>query len=201
MKTHLILASNSKRRHQILEKVGIRHYIRPSNFDEDLIPLNLRVENYSLEVALAKGRVIASQDPEEWVLSADTSVFFENTHLNKPKSLVDAHNMLTQLQGKSHIVCTGMALFHKNKVFSTAHLNKVFFKPISSDWIRYYHTTIDVLDAAGSYMIDSLSSLFIDHIEGTMESIMGLPIHQLDDLIQKHGGNLCDFTNYSLSLP
>lgn len=200
MKTHLILASNSKRRHQILEKVGIRHYIRPSNFDEELIPLDLGVDRYSLEIALAKGQVIASKDPKEWVLSADTSVFFENTHLNKPKSLVEAHEMLHLLQGKSHIVCTAMALYHQNKVFSTAHLNKVFFKPISSDWIRYYHTTIDVLDAAGSYMIDSLSSLFIDHIEGTMESVMGLPIHQLDELIQKHGGNLCDFTNYSLSL-
>jgi len=75
------------------------------------------------------------------------------------------------------------------------------FKSLNSDWIRYYHSTIDVLDAAGSYMIDGLSSLFIEKIEGTLESVMGLPVHLLENLIEQHGGNLCDFTEFSLSFP
>ncbi|MFZ4773668.1 MAG: Maf family protein [Chlamydiia bacterium] len=201
MQSHLILASNSKRRHQILDKVGIRHTIRPSNFDEETIPLHLSVEQYSLEVALAKGRVFASTHPDEWILSADTSVYFENTHLNKPKSLDEAHEMLSRLQGKTHLVCSAMALFHQGKVFSAVDITQVFFKPITSDWIRYYHTTIDVLDAAGSYMIDNLSALFIEKIEGTLESVMGLPIHRLENLIENHGGKLCNFTKFSPPLP
>ncbi len=198
METHLILASNSKRRHEILKKVGIRHTIRPSHFDEDTIPLHLSIEAYSLEIALAKGRVFADHHPEEWILSADTSVYFENQHLNKPQSLDEAHDMLFRLQNNSHIVCTAMALFHQNKVYSVTDFSRVFLRPIRKDWIRYYHTTIDVLDPAGSYMIDNLSSLFLEKIEGTMESIMGLPIHRLETLIEKHGGKLCDFTTYSL---
>jgi septum formation protein len=201
MQKSILLASNSKRRHQILNKVQIRHTINPSYFDEDLVPLSLSVKEYSLEVALRKGESVAKTFPDAWVLSADTSVHFENCHLNKPKSMAEAHQMLFKLQGKEHIVSSAMALFHKNRVFSIAHFNKVFFKPLNSDWIRYYHSTIDVLDAAGSYMIDGLSSLFIEKIEGTLESVMGLPVHLLENLIEKHGGNLCDFTEFSLSLP
>jgi len=201
MQKTLILASNSKRRKQILEKIGLRHKVVPSHFDEDLIPLTHGVENYSLEVALSKGRLVSEKYNEDWVLSADTSVYFAGGHLNKPKSHKEAEEMLFSLQGKEHIVTSAIALFHKNRVFSAAHFNKVFFKPFNSDWIRYYHSTIDVLDAAGSYMIDGLSSLFIEKIEGTQESVMGLPVHLLEDLIKKHGGQLCDFTDYSLAPP
>ncbi|MBM3195278.1 MAG: septum formation protein Maf [Chlamydiae bacterium] len=201
MQKTLILASNSKRRRQILEKIRLRHRVIPSFFDEDQIPLSHGVENYSLEVALAKGRLIAEKHPKDWVLSADTSVYFKEQHLNKPRSLGEAEQMLFSLQGQDHIVTSAMALFHQNRVFSIAHFNRVFFKSLNSDWIRYYHSTIDVLDAAGSYMIDGLSSLFIEKIEGTQESVMGLPVHLLEDLIKKHGGQLCDFSDYSLQSP
>lgn len=201
MQKTLILASNSKRRKQILEKIYLRHTVIPSNFNEDLIPLSHGVESYSLEVSLAKGRLVAEKYPHDWVLSADTSVYFANQHLNKPRSLKEAEEMLFSLQGNTHIVTSALALFHKNRVFSVAHFNKVFFKSLSSDWIRYYHSTIDVLDAAGSYMIDGLSSLFIEKIEGTQESVMGLPVHLLEDLFKKHGGQLCDFTDSSVVPP
>jgi septum formation protein len=200
MKKKIILASNSKRRHEILKKVGIAHSIVPSNFDEELIPLTLSVDTYSLEVAKAKGSIVAKLHPNDFVLSADTSVYFNKMHLNKPKSLDEACQMLMNLQGNQHTVCSAMSLFYKGTCYSAVHKNQVFFKPMNSDWIRYYITTIDVLDAAGSYMIDGLSSLFIEKIEGTKESVQGLAIHLFEDLIKQHGGSLCDFTDFSYPL-
>ena len=115
------------------------------------------------------------------ILSADTVVSYDNQILEKPKDEQDAQNMLAMLQGNTHQVYTGVALYDylskKKKVF--AQKTEVSFYPMTEEEIASYISTKEPMDKAGSYGIQGIGGKFVREIRGDYNNVVGLPIARI----------------------
>ena len=188
----IILASASPRRQEILTQLNIPFKVIPSTDDEtypDDIS-HLKVPEY---LAVQKVKNIQKTFSKEletfWILSADTLILFEDEILGKPQDQNEAECFLRKLQGKTHTVVTGIALYNgKKKSLSTrTNINKVTFAPMSNEEIDWYISSGDWHGVAGGYRIQGAASCFIKKIEGTSSAIMGLPIFELYDMLKEQG--------------
>lgn len=171
----LILASNSPRRKQLLEMVGLKFKVVPSNFDEESIKLK---NIYKLPYTLAKykAEAISKLYPNDIVLAADTDVFIGNKMLGKPDGASGVRKILKQLSNKTHTVKTGVTIIKGKQKVSFESITKVSFYPISEQEIKDYIKTKEPFDKSGSYAIQGYGARFIKSIEGDYYTIMGLPI-------------------------
>ncbi len=176
----LVLASQSPRRRQILEALGLKVQVQPSSAEE-ATGTSKEVAAIVMQNALAKAKDISKKVPaESVVLGADTVVVLDNAVLGKPTDGDDARRMLRSLSGKSHAVVTGMALvsgFHGE--LRSCVRTEIRFKTLSADQIEDYLRSGEPFDKAGSYGIQGLGCLFISKIDGSYTNVMGLPIEQL----------------------
>jgi septum formation protein len=171
----IILASNSPRRKQLLEMVGIKFKVVPSNFDEDSIKLkNIFKMPYTL--AKYKAKAIAKLYPNDIIIAADTDVFIGKVMLGKPEGAKGVAKTLRQLSNKTHRVITGVTIIKGRKVVSFESITKVSFYPISNQEIKDYIKTNEPYDKSGSYAIQGYGARFIKAIDGDYYTIMGLPI-------------------------
>lgn len=176
----VILASKSPRRAELLRQLSVEFQIISDGpkeiFDEQLSPYELCQLN-----AHRKARSIAKKHADALVIGADTLVFLERKVFGKPKNLEDARQMLSQLQGKTHQVVTGVSLIHQR-----AHREKVFavstdvrFHPLDEKQIRNYLKKINPLDKAGAYAIQEHGTLIVSEISGSYSNVVGLPLDEL----------------------
>ena len=176
----LILASASPRRAELLKLLQAEFQILPANVPEvaheHLSPLEVCQLN-----AHRKARAVAKKIPDALVLGADTLVFLDNEILGKPRSLRDAEQMLTRLQGRTHQVVTGVCLMHlrnhRERVFAVS--TDVLFHPLNKIQICDYLKMIHPLDKAGAYAIQDAGEFIISEISGSFSNVVGLPIEQL----------------------
>lgn len=184
----IILASSSPRRQEILKFLGIPFIVMPPEIDET-VPPEISPEASPEYLAARKVDAIArkiSVDNEiSWILSADTLVIHKGKTLGKPSDLVEAKRFLEELQGDTHTVVTGIALFNGaiHDISLRTSINKVTFAPMTEDEIQWYLSTDEWHGAAGAYRIQGLASCFIKEIKGTESSVMGLPIRELYDML------------------
>jgi len=174
---HIILASKSPRRSQLLKEAGIPFTVKAKEVDESF-PEDLASE----EVAafIAKKKAEASLDligPNDILLTADSIVLLDDVIYEKPKDYDDAIRILTKLSGSVHQVITGVCMrsLEKEVIFSSvAH---VHIEALSAEEIEYYIKNFEPYDKAGSYAIQEWIGLCkISKIEGTYTNIMGLPV-------------------------
>lgn len=183
----IILASSSPRRQEILRTLNIPFVVNPADIDETAPDIN--VEEIPEFLAAKKVEAVAkriSQTTEPgWILAADTVILFKNKIFGKPKDIDEAREFLKKLQGTSHKVITGLALYNgKIHYMSTRTcINKVTFKEMTDREIEFYLSTSEWHGVAGAYRIQGMGSCFIKKIEGTESSIMGLPISELYDML------------------
>ncbi len=173
MSKKLILASQSPRRREILEKIGIDFDIRVPNTDEKIDlskPLSQEISRLALEKAKA-----VQQVEDEIILGADTVVVLNNQVLGKPKNEEDAFRMLKELSGQEHKVLTGVCLIKGSKVWIDCIESLVEFNNLSNEEIKTYILTKEPLDKAGAYGIQGKGGNFIKKINGDYTAIMGLP--------------------------
>ncbi len=173
----LILASQSPRRKELLAQLGLSFTISVADIDETTDPSidpKIEVERLSREKAAA---IFAG--PEDVVLAADTIVVLGGKVLGKPKSTEEAVEMLTNLSGKSHQVCTGVTLQKGTQVCSYVETTQVTFRPLFQMEIQSYVATGEPMDKAGSYGIQGLGACFVSHLEGDYFNVMGLPLCSL----------------------
>ena len=135
----LILASESPRRKQLLEKAGINFIVVPSKISED----KYRSSDPKMHVkhlAQAKADHVAQQYPHSWVIGADSIVEIDGVILEKPDSMADARQMLYLLSGKTHYVHTGFSIICKKKslYFSDVVTTAVLFKTLTEIEIEWY---------------------------------------------------------------
>lgn len=176
----LILASKSPRRAELLRQIGLQFQIISNGpkeiLDEQLSPYELCQLN-----AHRKARSIAKKYPDALVIGADTLVFLERKVFGKPKDLAEAKEMLSQLQGKTHQVVTGVSLIHQRthqeKLFAVG--TEVTFHPLGDEQIRHYLEKINPLDKAGAYAIQEHGTLVVSEISGSFSNVVGLPLEQL----------------------
>lgn len=178
---HLILASESPRRREIMDTMGITYEVMPANVIEEVE----ETEPERMVQALAAKKVndIAGKldkDKNLIIIGADTMVFSHGQALGKPKDKEDAVRMLQLLSGDIHEVCTGVAIIIRKKEeeipLSFAVSTKVKVHTLTNTQIEDYIQTGEPMDKAGAYAIQGKFGLFINSIEGDYYNIVGLPI-------------------------
>lgn len=187
----IILASSSPRRQEILKFLNIPFIVNPADIDET-IPDDIKPEEAAEFLAARKIDAVARKIPAEneigWILAADTIILHKNKIFGKPKNQDEAREFLNSLQGTTHKVITGIALFNGTAHYMTTRtsVNKVTFAAMSEeDEIESYLETSEWHGAAGAYRIQGKASCFIKKIEGTESSVMGLPIFELYDMLKE----------------
>ena len=186
--TQLILASQSPRRREILENLGLSFRIVTADVDETCSETDPR--RYVEELALRKGRAVLDRlaaegkvDSNTIIIAADTVVAAEGKILGKPRDREDALHMLELLSGKTHQVISGIAILSLSHTAAASEVTGVRFAPLSRDEMDFYVSSNEPYDKAGGYAVQGLASLFIDGLEGDYFNVVGLPVKRLRDLL------------------
>ena len=178
----LILASASPRRRHWLEAMRIPFELQAPHVDETPL-LDEEPADLVLRLAELKAEVIATRNPGRWVLAADTTVAVDHHTLNKPVDTEDAVRMLSLIQGRAHQVHTGFCLQRNTTIHSFVDTAQVHFRPLTEAQIRWYVATREPLDKAGAYAIQGIGALFIEAVEGSFSTVMGLPVERMGALL------------------
>ncbi len=176
---HIILASSSPRRSDLLKKAGINFEVVPSAAEEihdaTMDPSLLCEFNAGL-----KADAVALIRPEAIVIGADTLVFIDGIPLGKPLDLAEAKAMLRRLSGRSHQVCTGVCVILPQGERRLFHdLSEVIFRELEDEEIDEYFTLVNPLDKAGAYGIQEHGERIVAEIRGNFDNVMGLPVQML----------------------
>lgn len=181
----IILASNSPRRKEILESLGYKFRIAPSDIDENI---NLNGELLVCELAKRKALIIYECNKDSIVIGSDTIVYYDGKVYNKPKSEEECYFMLKNLSGKTHEVITGVYIASNKECISFFDKAYVTFKELSDQEIYDYIKTKEPFDKAGGYAIQGIGNALIKEYKGDFYTIMGLP----KDLVNSHLKRLLD---------
>lgn len=193
---HLILASSSPRRREILSSIGLEFEIVDPDVDESLrdgLPVEERVMRLAEDKAVSAARRLGA-GRRHACLGADTLVRVRGSDggpgmvLGKPRDRADAKEMMLALAGRTHDVHTGLALVGTGgRVETIRSDSRVSFAAMSAEEIESYLDSGDWEGVAGAYKIQGQAALFIERIEGSWSGIVGLPIHELY-VILSHAG-------------
>lgn len=185
-KRKLILASSSPRRAQILTRERVRFEINvPAGYSEETSFSDPVA--HVLEASRRKAQSVADQLEDGIILGADTVVVLDGEILGKPKDEDDALFLLKKLSGRMHQVYTGVTLINKStrKVVSDYDLTEVKFNQLDEPKIRDYVATGEPMDKAGAYGIQGMGNLLVDHIEGSLDNVIGLPTEKLRNMLDQ----------------
>ena len=193
----IYLASQSPRRRQLLEQLGVRlSLLLPDDSDaaEALEAVRAgeapatyvrRVTRLKLDDAVR--RLAEQARPAAPVLCADTTVALGRAILGKPRDAQDAAAMLRQLSGQTHRVITAVALHAADAVHEAASESRVRFAPLGEDDIAAYVDSGEWQGKAGAYAIQGRAAAFIAHISGSYSGIMGLPLFETARILRAAG--------------
>jgi septum formation protein len=193
----IYLASQSPRRRQLLEQIGVRHELLLPRPDEDAEALEAErhgelpadyVERVTrAKLHAARARLKASGLPAAPILCADTTVSLGRRILGKPVDAADAIATLTLLSGKTHRVITAVAVGNARRESLAVSSSHVTFAAIPRAEIERYVAGGEPFGKAGAYAIQSAFAAWISHIEGSHSGIMGLPLFETAQLLRQIG--------------
>ena len=175
----LILASQSPRRKELLNLIGLNFEVDvPSAFQEFTPAQISSPQELVLENAKGKVEEVKSRHPNSLILGVDTVVALGGEVLGKPANVQEAIEMLSKLQGKSHTVWTGVQVLdtQTQKLVSFEDSTEVDFLPMTLEQIKTYVASGEPMDKAGAYAIQGLGSVYIRGIRGDFFNVVGLPI-------------------------
>jgi len=178
---HLILATKSPRRHQLMMDSGFQFDIRIPEGIEENYPDDLKIEEVPEYLAELKASWFLNKlNVNEIVISADTIVICRKKILGKPLHRNEAISMLQTLRGKSHTVITGVCIMSKEKKKLFSSFSTVCFSNFSDEEISFYVDKFKPYDKAGSYGAQEwIGYIGMEKIEGSFFNVMGLPVQQL----------------------
>ena len=180
----LVLASQSPRRKELLEVLGIPFSIVVPETDERP-RAGESPEDYVVRVAREKALDVSSRVVDSVVLSADTVVTIDGHILGKPRDRSDAIRMLTQLSGREHQVFTAVCVLDQrdDQIREAVEKTAVSFRQLTGLEIEAYVGRENVMDKAGAYAIQGFASVFIPRISGSYSNVMGLPLAMVYELL------------------
>jgi septum formation protein len=187
MEHDIYLASQSPRRRELLQQLGIRFAVLSADVPE--IPRagespSAFVSRLALEKASAVWNSLAG-DSRKPVLGADTVVCIDDQILGKPADKADGMAMLRRLSGRTHEVMTGVALVSQRHSVCV-NVSRVTFKQLEMNEIERYWSTSEPCDKAGSYAIQGYAAAFITRLEGSYSGVMGLPLYETAQLLKEY---------------
>lgn len=178
---HIILASQSPRRHFLLKEAGIHYTVSSLHKVDESYPEGLDKFQIPVYLAELKSKAFSGKLEEKDILiTADTIVWINNHVINKPADREDAIRILKILSGNMHEVITGVCIRRINKSFSFYSHSKVYFRELAEEEIHYYIDQYKPYDKAGAYGIQEwIGYIGIKEITGSFFNVMGLPVQQL----------------------
>lgn len=209
MNKFIYLASQSPRRRDLLEQLGVRYELLLPDADEDIETLEQmrpneapvtyvkRVTQLKLDAALQ--RLKRRGLPPAPVLCSDTTVALGRTIYGKPVDVADANRMLAELVNTTHRVLTAVALGTARRRAQVLSGSRVTFAAMSPRQIRSYVASGEPLGKAGAYAVQGRAAAFISHISGSYSGIMGLPLFETAQLL-KNFESLRDSPKRSVAL-
>jgi septum formation protein len=191
----IYLASQSPRRAQLLDQLGVRHELLLADGAEDAEALEAErpgelpaayVERVTrAKLAAARQRLQARALPAAPILAADTTVAIGRRLLGKPTDADDAREMLSALSGRTHRVLTAIAVALGRRTLFALDVSRVHFAPIAGAEIDAYIASREPFGKAGAYAIQGRAAAWIQRIEGSYTGIMGLPLHDTARLLRQ----------------
>jgi septum formation protein len=195
--TFIYLASQSPRRRQLLEQLGVQHELLLPGADEDSESLEIVLPNEApaayvkrvtrLKLDAATHRLKLRGLPVAPILCSDTTVALGRTIYGKPADAKDAARMLRELSGATHRVLTAVAIGSGRKRVEALSDSRVTFAAMTSAQIRGYVETGEPMGKAGAYAVQGRAAAYISHIAGSYSGIMGLPMHETAQLLRAFG--------------
>jgi septum formation protein len=183
----IVLKSSSPRRKDLLTEMGYKFEIKVYDVDETMDSALDPLSNVKL-LGLKKASVKKEEDYGKILIGCDTIVVLDNHIYGKPKDKEDAYNMLKSLSGKKHIVASGLAVIYKDKIFNDVVVSNVYFKELSDKDINDYIETGECFGKAGAYAIQGIGKCLVDHYEGSLNNIIGLPTEKLSEFLGEING-------------
>ena len=178
----IILASSSPRRRELLSMIGLNYVIETSG-EEEVQPHGLPPAEFVKTLALQKAQPVADLHPSDCVIGADTIVYLEGDILGKPHTPDVAKAYLSRMQGKQHVVFTGVAVLKNGKVDVRHCETTVTFAPMTPREIDAYVATGEPLDKAGAYGVQGPGVIFVERVEGNYFNVIGLPLPMLYNML------------------
>ncbi len=187
----IILASQSPRRRELLERMGISEFeVIPAKAEESaLLTRTLTPDQLVEELSRRKCAEVSAAHPDALVIAADTMVAVNNRVLGKPHSEKDAARMLAALSGRLHMVYTGVTVAQGVKSITEHEMTFVRFCTLSQADIIRYIATGEPMDKAGAYGIQGYGSVLVEGISGDYYNVMGLPVCRVARLLARFGVN------------
>lgn len=182
----LILASSSPRRRDFVQKLGFRFKIVVPDIDEASLHSE-SADRLALRLAEEKCAAVAKDYPGDVVLAADTVVCVDGRILGKPRDTEDARAMLRLLSGREHLVMTGVCVQKGSERHSLVCTTSVLFDELPDRLLDEYLKSGESLDKSGSYAVQGIAAMFVLEVRGSVSSVVGLPVAQTRQLLEKFG--------------
>jgi len=183
----LILASSSPRRQEFLSQLGLDYRVMPAIIDETPTP-GESPECFARRMAATKAEQIATVFPESCVIGADTVVALDGSIFGKPRDRHEALTTLKILQGQTHQVITGFAVYMQQRSIEEVKTitTLVTFDTFSDDILQSYIDSEEPMDKAGAYGIQGKGTFLIQAITGSYSNVVGLPVNAIVQVLLRH---------------
>lgn len=180
-KYNIVLASNSPRRKELLQRMGVNFKVRTLFGIDESYPNSLRGEDIVRYISRNKAQAYrSSMAPNELLITADTIVYVEGEVMGKPKTAEQAKEMLHKLSGKSHQVITGVTIVTADCTEDFGVTSQVKFAEITDEEINFYVDNYLPFDKAGAYGIQEwIGIVAVEEIKGSYFNVVGLPVQRL----------------------
>jgi len=188
-RTMIYLASQSPRRRELLEQLGVAFDTVDADVHERRLP-DESPQDYVVRVAREKagaGLLALAARPEAVVLGADTDVVLDGEVLGKPNDAAHAAELLARLSGRTHEVISAVWLVSGRREEHRLSVTRVRFAPLSAADAAAYVATGEPFGKAGAYAVQGRAAAFIERIEGSYSGVMGLPLHETWQLLRNFG--------------
>lgn len=181
---HIILASGSPRRKDILNTIGLSHDIRIADIDEtpfDGEVPEVYVQRLAYKKVMAAADAAAQSEVVEIIVGGDTIVVLDGEILQKPVDETEACEMLRRLKGRRHQVLTGISVYHsgRDEAYTGLSVTEVEMTAYSDETIKAYIATGEPMDKAGAYGIQGIGAVLVSEVFGDYNTVVGLPVSTL----------------------
>lgn len=181
IKYEIVLASNSPRRKELLQRMGVNFKVRTLFGIDESYPDSLRGEDIVCYISRNKAKAYqSSMAPNELLITADTIVYVDGEVMGKPKNAEQAKEMLHKLSGKTHQVITGVTIVTAKRTENFGVTSQVKFTNITDEEINFYVDNYLPFDKAGAYGIQEwIGIVAVEEIKGSYFNVVGLPVQRL----------------------
>ncbi len=182
----MVLASASPQRARLLEQLGVAFEMHAADIDET--PRDEETAEALVErLAVTKAEAVARRFPDVLVIGSDTVVALGDAIFGKPRDEDDAARMFGQLAGRTHRVCSGVAVVDGPRRAGRMSVSRVTMAPIDAPAIAAYWASGEPRGKAGGYAIQGRGAMFIEHLAGSYSGVMGLPLFETAGLLTAFG--------------